>query len=181
MADPQPEVAIAELIERHYRWIYRYAYRLSGSAADAEDLTQQTFLVAQTKLDQLRDPGVAAHWLCAIVRNGYLKSVRRTLRPVSLEVIPEPTCEPACPAEIDPEQLQAALNELPDEFRIPLVLFYFEDCSYKEIAEQLEVPIGTVMSRLSRAKAHVRQRLAPREVTGPALPPPRVPRTMVAS
>ncbi len=60
---------------------------------------------------------------------------------------------------IDRDELQAALDELPDEFRLVLVSFYFEDCTYKQIAERLELPIGTVMSRLSRAKQYLRTRL----------------------
>jgi RNA polymerase sigma-70 factor (ECF subfamily) len=61
---------------------------------------------------------------------------------------------------IDREQLAATLAELPDEFRLVLLMFYFEDLSYQAIAEALEIPIGTVMSRLSRAKAHLRRRLS---------------------
>src|SRR5207253_6809688 len=71
------------------------------------------------------------------------------------EALPEPL-----PA-IDPEQLQQALNELPEVYRTPIILFYFEEFGYREIAEQMELPIGTVMSRLARAKAYLRSRLAP--------------------
>jgi RNA polymerase sigma-70 factor, ECF subfamily len=60
---------------------------------------------------------------------------------------------------IDSERIQQAIGELPAEFRLVLVMFYFEDCSYREIAAELEVPIGTVMSRLARAKQHLRTRL----------------------
>ena len=63
--------------------------------------------------------------------------------------------------EIEPQRLQEVLNELPEEFRTPLILFYFEEFSYRDIAEQMEVPLGTVMSRLARAKAHLRSRLIP--------------------
>ena len=65
--------------------------------------------------------------------------------------------------EIDRDQLAAALAELPEEFRLVVVMFYFEELSYQEIAEELEIPVGTVMSRLSRGKSHLRQRLAPTE------------------
>jgi RNA polymerase sigma-70 factor (ECF subfamily) len=65
------------------------------------------------------------------------------------------------PPEIEAEELQKALNELPEAFRAAVILFYFEEFSYREIAEHLNVPIGTVMSRLARAKAHLRERLAP--------------------
>ena len=67
--------------------------------------------------------------------------------------------------DLDPEQLQNALNELPEAFRTPVILFYFEDFSYRDIAEQMALPMGTVMSRLARAKAHLRTRL----LAGPAL------------
>jgi RNA polymerase sigma-70 factor (ECF subfamily) len=150
------------LVVAHHAPLYRYAYRLSGCAAEAEDLTQQTFLIAQRKLHQVRDPGRAAAWLFAVLRSCFLKSLRRQ-RPasaasanVALEEFSGPTPETD---EIDREQLANALTELPAEFRVVLLMFYFEELSYQEIAEQLEVPIGTVMSRLSRAKGHLRKRL----------------------
>jgi DNA-directed RNA polymerase specialized sigma24 family protein len=76
-------------------------------------------------------------------------------------------------AEIDRERLAAALAELPDEFRTTLLMFYFEDLSYQQIAEQLEIPIGTVMSRLSRGKGHLRRWLVAAE-SKPAIPVPHV-------
>ena len=62
---------------------------------------------------------------------------------------------------IESEQLQQALNELPELFRTPIILYYFEDFSYRDIAEQMDLPIGTVMSRLARAKSTLRQKLFP--------------------
>jgi RNA polymerase sigma-70 factor (ECF subfamily) len=155
-------VYLSDLVEQHYALLYRYAFRLSGSAADAEDLTQQAFLSAHTKLDQLRDPDRAKSWLCSILRNAYLKTVRQgdSFFTNSLDDLPEPAAATPCELPLDQEQLQLALNELPEEYRSAVVLFYFEEFSYKEIAEQLEVPIGTVMSRLARAKAYLRRRLA---------------------
>jgi len=100
--------------------------------------------------------------LFAVLRSCFLKSLRRQ-RPanaatLNLEVEqfagPTPEVE-----EIDRERLAAALAELPEEFRLVLLMFYFEELSYQDIAEQLEIPIGTVMSRLSRAKGHLRRRL----------------------
>jgi len=157
---------VSDLVKQHYTLLYRYAFRLCGSVADAEDLTQQTFLTAQRKLGQLREPAHAKAWLCAIVRNTYLKALRsRNGRVVvSLEFVAEPTAEdpPGEPA-LNPQELQTILNELPEEFRTPLILFYFEEFSYKEIAEQTEVAIGTVMSRLARAKSYLRGRLVSRQ------------------
>jgi RNA polymerase sigma-70 factor (ECF subfamily) len=71
----------------------------------------------------------------------------------------EPLPEPLPP--VDPERLQEALNELPEVFRTPIILYYFEEFSYRDIADQMDLPIGTVMSRLARAKAHLRGRLLP--------------------
>jgi len=161
-------VALAELIDRHYALVYRYAFRLSGSTSDAEDLTQQTFLQAQAKWDQLRETSRARNWLCAIVRNAYLHSRREGARPMPLDAAPEPCTVPSPPQEIDPQALQAALDELPEEFRTPLVLFYFQEFTYKDIAAQLQLPIGTVMSRLARGKEHLRRRLAPERKSIPA-------------
>lgn len=150
---------IGPLIVAHHAALYRYAFRLSGSQADAEDLTQQTFLIAQQKLHQLRDADRAASWLYAVLRSCFWKQQRRRHPPGTLLVnLPlEEIAEPAITTEdIDREALQAALGELPDEFRVVVLMFYFEELSYKEIAEQLEIPIGTVMSRLSRGKQHLR-------------------------
>src|SRR5206468_6447150 len=79
---------------------------------------------------------------------------------VPLDSIAElPESLPEALHEVDVEQLQAALGELPEVFRTPIILYYFEDFSYRDIAEQMDLPIGTVMSRLARAKAHLRARL----------------------
>jgi RNA polymerase sigma-70 factor, ECF subfamily len=155
---------IAPLVEEHYQSLYRYAYRLSGAPADAEDLTQEAFCKAQSQLSSLRDPGRAKAWLFSILRNAYLHRARsdRAHKQVSLDAVGDlPDDPPSEVPEVDPDQLQQALNELPEGFRTPVILFYFEDMSYRDIAEQMDLPIGTVMSRLARAKAHLRDRLLP--------------------
>ncbi len=152
---------VTALVEANYALLYRYAYRLTGSAADAEDFTQQAFLTAQEKLDQLRAVDNAKAWLFAIVRNSYLKTRRGPAGnpSISLERVSEPLQTPEPPAELTGEELTRVLAELPDDFRLPLILFYFEDMSYRDIASTLQLPIGTVMSRLSRGKTHLRLRL----------------------
>ena len=156
-------LALAALVEEHSEMLFRYAYRLSGSTADAEDLLQQTFLAAHRHLDQLREAERARSWLCSIMRNLYLKQVRSGggLQVESLQDVAEPAAGGVIETPVDEELLQAALLELPEEYRSPVVLFYFGELSYKEIAEQLEVPIGTVMSRLARGKSLLKKRLAP--------------------
>lgn len=156
-------IDIEVLIEAHHATVYAYAYRLTCSTADAEDLTQQTFLIAYEKSSQIRDPGKSLQWLLAVARTRFLKNRRRRV-PVpavnldlSMESIPDTTH----PLETnwDRELLNQAVAELPDPYRLVIAMFYFEECSYKEIAQQLELPIGTVMSRLARAKGHLRKRL----------------------
>jgi RNA polymerase sigma-70 factor (ECF subfamily) len=162
MAAERPGMEIAQLVAEHHQAIYRYAYRLTGRAADAEDLTQQVFLSAQENLGQLHSIDSARSWLYVILRNSFLKTCRkRRPRPVgdlqiNLESIP---AEVPDDEAIDRERLQQALDELPPDFRLVLVMFYFEDCSYRQMADALKLPIGTVMSRLARAKRYLRAKL----------------------
>jgi RNA polymerase sigma-70 factor, ECF subfamily len=168
---PGSQRNVEQLVDQHYPSLYRYAYRLSGSAADAEDLTQEAFCQAQRKLGQLRDWDKAKAWLFSILRNAYLHRVRahKHAPVVSLDGVgdlPERLPEPL--PEVDPQCLQQALNELPEAFRTPIVLYYFEEFSYRDIAAQMELPLGTVMSRLARANAHLRCRLLAQGVAVPA-------------
>ncbi len=162
MADKHAKMDVARLVAEHHQAVYAYAYRLSGAEEDAEDLSQQAFLVAQQKLGQLRNARSVRSWLFAIVRNRFLKA-RQRRRPVpattlqlNIDTIPD---EIPPSDEIDHEWLQQAIDDLPPGFKVVLVMFYFEECSYREIAEQLDLPMGTVMSRLARAKGHLRSKL----------------------
>lgn len=159
---------LERLIQTHHAPLYRYAYRLSGSAADAEDLVQQVFVIACRKLDQVREPQHVTAWLFTVLRSCFLKSCRKQ-RPQSaggLELNLDTVAEQAAaPAEVDPEDLQRALDSLPADYRLIVLMFYFEHCSYKQIAERLELPIGTVMSRLARAKQRLRSELSTYEPT----------------
>jgi RNA polymerase sigma-70 factor (ECF subfamily) len=157
------DLDVARIVEAHHAVVYRYAFRLTSRAADAEDLTQMTFLTAVRKLDQLRQTERVVSWLLAVTRNAYLKQSRRrqptAATSLGLELERVSWVEPP-EGDLDLEQLQPALDELPEEFKVVVLMFYFEECSYKQIAEELQVPIGTVMSRLSRAKSHLRAKLA---------------------
>ena len=158
---------VDELVERHLPTLYRFAYRLAGNREDAEDLVQETFLVAQRKISQLRDPSRALSWLFTVLRSCRSQQLKRQVRmparseSVSVEELADPALAPIVTVdELDLERLPAVLEGMPEEYRQPLLLFYFEDFKYREIAEVLDCPIGTVMSRLSRAKAYLRGRLA---------------------
>jgi RNA polymerase sigma-70 factor (ECF subfamily) len=167
---------LAALVRDYHADVYRYACRLCGCPTEAEDFTQQTFLIAQQKLHHLREPACARSWLLSIVRSCFLKSLAKA-RPVAaldidlpLEEVSDRTPEVA---EIDREQLAAAIAELPEDFRVVVLMFYFENVSYQQIAEELKIPIGTVMSRLSRAKGHLRRRLGPEPAEAKASLPER--------
>jgi RNA polymerase sigma-70 factor (ECF subfamily) len=157
-----PVVDLRDVIAQYYQDIYRYAYRLSGNRADAEDYTQQTFLVAQAKLSQLREPAKARNWLFAVLRSCFLKSIGRK-RPIlteTLDLVQDEEESARASGAIDQEDLRLALQDLPEDYRLVVLMFYFDELSYKEIAEQMGTPIGTVMSRLARAKARLRERLS---------------------
>jgi RNA polymerase sigma-70 factor (ECF subfamily) len=161
---------LRELIDAHYEALYRYAFRLTGSQADAEDLTQEAFGKALARLAQLREADRAKAWLFRILRNLYLHKVRdeKRHRVIPLDAVGDlPGREAEAEPLIEPGQLQKALDELDEGFRTPLILFYFEEFSYRDIAEQMDLPIGTVMSRLARAKAYLRAKLSPHGANGP--------------
>jgi len=176
MGMPGSQRTVERLVEEHYVALYRYAYRLTGSEADAEDLAQETFCKAQMNLSQLRATDRAKNWLFTILRNAYLHRTRsEKQQPVPLDLVGDvPDNLPETLPDVDPDQLQQALGDLPEVYRTPILLYYFEEFSYRDIAEQMDLPIGTVMSRLARAKVWLRSRLlAPDAATlGPG-PRPR--------
>src|SRR6516225_6185703 len=118
---------VQKLVDDHYESVYRYAYRLSGRATDAEDLTQEAFCKAQLNLRQLRDATRAKPWLFRILRNVYLHRIRaeRNHPCLSLDDLSDvPSRLPESLPPVDPEELQSALDELPEIFRTPVILYY---------------------------------------------------------
>jgi RNA polymerase sigma-70 factor (ECF subfamily) len=153
--------AFAGLVDAHYGSLYRFALSLARNAADAGDLVQQTFFIWATKGHGLHDPAAAKGWLFTTLYREFLRVRRRGSRSSSLEAMAETQPELAAEevdraALCDSATVVAALQNVDEVFRAPLTLFYLEDLSYHEIASILEVPIGTVMSRLSRGKAQLR-------------------------
>src|SRR5215216_1653418 len=155
-----------ELVRQHADRVYRLAYRLSGNQHDAEDLTQETFIRVFRSVQNYQ-PGTFEGWLHRITTNLFLDMVRRRGR-IRMEALPEdydrvPADEP------NPEQiyhdsrlgpdLQAALDELPPEFRAAVVLCDVEGLSYEEIGATLGVKLGTVRSRIHRGRAALRSSL----------------------
>ena len=159
------EQAFSELVEAHYAALYRFALSLARNTSDASDLTQQTFFVWATKGESLRDTAKAKTWLFTTLYREFLRVRRRGGRISAIEDLPPgekdpPDVEVDVVAKMDAQLVLAALQEIDEVFREPLTLFDLQDLSYVEIAEILGVPIGTVMSRLSRGKTHLRACLA---------------------
>jgi RNA polymerase sigma-70 factor (ECF subfamily) len=157
-----------ELVERNYAAVYRYAYRLAGCAATAEDITQDVFMKAIGHLRQLRSGAAERSWLLTITRREFMRWLRQIARPalgrpgpLDEEALLDADRSPGADAPpLDNEDwVQAALSQLNEDARVALLMYYFEDLSYAEIAQQLQIPIGTVMSRLSRGREHLRQGL----------------------
>jgi RNA polymerase sigma-70 factor (ECF subfamily) len=153
--------------------IYRTAYYLTHSTAEAEDLTQETYLKAYRAFDNLRGQNVKA-WLFAIVRNTYLDRYRRQQRgPVILDIEALETssnhrdqaatwvdsAEELLLAGIPDEVVHRALSGLSEEWRLIILLADVEDFSYQEIADIVQVPLGTVMSRLHRGRKRLYEQL----------------------
>lgn len=151
------------LIDAWYDPLYRFALSLSRNGDDALDLTQQTFARWAEKGGTLRDPDKAKSWLFMVLYREFLDSRRLRQREVLGDTESVQDSEPvrSTPAEtkIDAHAALVALWDLEEIFRVPITLFYLESHSYKEIAEILALPLGTVMSRISRAKTQLRQKL----------------------
>ncbi len=152
-----------QLVEEFYQPLFRFALSLAKNEGDACDLVQQTFSLWARKGHQLRDESKVKTWLFTTLRREFLGTVRKGNRysdePLE-EGASEGACDPAQADAVDAGTVMRILNDLPVEYREPLTLFYLRGTSYAEIAEILEIPMGTVMSRLSRGKAQLRKRLS---------------------
>jgi RNA polymerase sigma-70 factor (ECF subfamily) len=159
------------VVAQYYQPLYKFAFSLTRTEADACDLTQQTFYVWATKGHQLREASKVKTWLFTTLHRSFLQRRRKELRFPHQELIETdadlPSVEPISAVGLDSEQVLAALGRIEDHYQAALALFYLEDCSYKEIAEVLEVPIGTVKSRLTRGLAQLREMLNQNGSSGP--------------
>lgn len=150
-----------EIVDRFYPMLYRFALSLARNEADACDLTQQTFSIWAKKGHLLRDGAKVKSWLFTTLYREFISNRRREMRWPREEISEvEHELPVAMPELVDPleaGQVMAALHSIDETFRAPLVLFYLEEHSYEEIAQILEIPVGTVMSRLSRGKQKLQQ------------------------
>ena len=163
-----PSDVFTQLVDAYYTPLYRFALSLTKNSSDAGDLTQQTFFIWAKQGHALREEGKAKSWLFTTLYREFLRIRRRGDRMTALEDLGPVESDPPAPevdmvTGMDASLVVEALQEVDEVYRVPLTLFYMQDLSYKEIAEMIEAPIGTVMSRLSRGKAQLRAALARKE------------------
>lgn len=154
---------LKSVIHEWYDPLYRFALSLCQNESNALDLTQNAFYKLVHKGHTLKDQTKAKSWLFSTLHREFIDQYRQSRRFPSHDIdsIPEPESETSEEAvtKLESATLLAALEQLEEKYRMPLVLFYLQSFSYKEIAEILEIPIGTVMSRLRRAKDQLRNLL----------------------
>jgi RNA polymerase sigma factor (sigma-70 family) len=158
------------VVAQYYEPLFQFAFSLTRAEADACDLTQQTFYVWAIKGHQLRDATKVKTWLFTTLHRAFLESRRRQVRfpHYELDEVPLdlPTLSPASVNQLDSAHVLQALAQVDEIYQAPVALFYLEDCSYKEIADILGVPIGTVKSRMARGIAQLQDLLARGERQG---------------
>jgi len=164
------------LVEQNYLLVYNTAYRMLGDSASAEDATQTAFVRAYRSLKRFRATSAFSTWLYRIVCNVCLDTIRSHKdETVSLEVVyddgddpqqrplPDESAEPGAYIERSERQrlVHRAISQLAEDYRMVLVLYDITGLSYEEIAETLEIPLGTVKSRLNRARLALKDIIAP--------------------
>jgi RNA polymerase sigma-70 factor, ECF subfamily len=153
-----------KLVDAYYPSLYRFAFSLTRNESEACDLTQETFLIWARKGHQVRDDSKVKSWLFTTLHREYLQKHRRRVRFPEVEMEDAaaelPEVLPISPERFDRDNLLEALSRLDANFQAAIALFYLEDHSYPEIAEILQVPLGTVKSRISRGIAQLQLLLA---------------------
>jgi RNA polymerase sigma-70 factor (ECF subfamily) len=160
MAD---SVDFESLVAAYYEPLYGFAFGLTRNEADACDLVQQTFSIWANKGHQLRDTSKVKTWLFTTLHREFLGARRKQSRFPHVELenaeAELPTISPATVNRLDAVQVFAALGQLDKIYQAPVALFYLQDFSYNEIAEALDIPLGTVKSRLTRGLARLHNAL----------------------
>jgi RNA polymerase sigma-70 factor (ECF subfamily) len=158
-----------ELTYPHLEFLYNVALKYSCNSYDAEDLVQETMVTAYTKFRQLRDDKSCRAWLFTILRNHFLKERKQLLRrpylddgSSYLDYMRDEKSSGFVDRIVEKDankKLHRVLAKISEKFKSPLILYYMEEMTYQEIAEYLDIPIGTVMSRLARGKRYLKKGL----------------------
>jgi len=149
------------IVSEHYEPLFRFAMSLTRVESDAQDLTQQTFYIWATKGHQLRDLSKVKAWLFTTLHREFLKTRRRQIKfpHYDLDEVSQhlPTILPKLAEHTDSSQVLPCLAQVDEVYQAAVALFYLEDCSYKDIAEILAVPVGTIKSRIARGVTQLRK------------------------
>jgi len=148
--------AYADLVRRHSRRVYAVCMGILGNAADSDDTAQETFVKGFSSIGTLRNGDSFGPWIAHIARNLCRDHIRVNAR--RRELIEQRMREPQ-PGTADYSGLHEALAELPEQYRTPLMLFYFDGKSAKRLAEELEISHAGACTRLSRARRELRRSL----------------------
>jgi RNA polymerase sigma-70 factor (ECF subfamily) len=155
--------AFEELVLMHFQGVVNVVYRFSGDLLLAEDTAQETFIRAWSKLHTYRPVGSFRGWLYRIATNAALDVLRRRRDELSIDELTLPArgndVEQTIIHQQQAQMVQQAVLELPAASRTVLVLREYEGFSYQEIADSLEIPLGTVMSRLAYAREALKKKL----------------------
>ena len=158
------KIDLQTIVPEYYAGLYRFGLALAKNESEAADLTRETFLILAKNQKEIREPGKIKAWLFTTLRREFLRRIRIHKAHPEIEFQPENHEIPAIGLDalrsIDARTALAALAKIEESYRSAVELFYLGDLSYKEISETLGVPIGTVMSRLSRGKEQLRRVLA---------------------
>lgn len=164
--------AFAEIVRRYQKPVYSLAYRLTNNAEDAQDLAQEAFLKIYQVLDKYNDDYKFFSWMYKVAANVCYTGLRKRkneAEEVALDniieftpLVPSRHSQPEDYAEAREDQrlVRQAIKELPEKYRVPLVLRYLEDFTYQEIADYLDLPVSTIETRLYRAKSLLQKRLS---------------------
>jgi len=159
--------AYGELVRRYHSGVINVVYRLCGDARLAEDAAQEAFIRGWLHLPSYNPRSSLRNWLYQIAVNAALDTLRKETKvsPNALEDLPLAASDPGPEAAViqaeQRTQVQRAILALPPSSRVVLVLREYEGLSYQEIASALEIPIGTVMSRLNFARSRLKETLGP--------------------
>src|SRR4030095_7941873 len=149
------------IVREHYEPLFRFAMTLTRVDSDARDLTQQAFYVWATKGHQLRDISKVKPWLFTTLRHAFLTGQKREMRfpHCSLEDVSQElsALSPELNDQSDGSQVLSALSKVDEVYQAAVALYYLEDHSYRDIAVVLDVPIGTVKSRIARGIAQLEE------------------------
>lgn len=148
------------LVDQHYDPLFRFAMSLTRTETDAADLVQDTFLTWAAKGHQLRDHSKVKTWLFTTLHRRFLETQRRLVRFPHLDLEEAatdlPSVEPNLVNHLDSHFVVEMLSRVDAQFRAAVALYYLEDYSYAEIGGILDVPLGTVKSRIARGLAQLK-------------------------